>query len=275
MPLRTVPGLDLEYFLACVDSTGAERLDDPHGINGRLVPRIAEEIARQPYTDVFLMSHGWMGDVPAAIRQYDRWIAAMAANKQDIVLAKKLRPAFKPLLVGIHWPSLPYGDEGIATQGGTSFSTASMGNPGVGLTTAALIGAYADRIASTPKARHALETIFAAAAIDTAPPALSSEVSDAYRILNNEAGLGDGGPANAPGSDREPFDPDLIYQTVLEQESQLWLYRHVRRSGGMAGEINDRPSSIGVSRTGRDLALVVLRRYPLCKRTARLLPLDP
>ena len=61
MPIRTVPGFDLEYCLVCLDGTGAERLNDPDGINGRMIPRVTEVLAKEPYTDVFLMSHGWMG----------------------------------------------------------------------------------------------------------------------------------------------------------------------------------------------------------------------
>ena len=47
---------------------------------GREHGRILGELASEPYTDVFLISHGWMGDVPAAVGQYDRWIGAMAAS---------------------------------------------------------------------------------------------------------------------------------------------------------------------------------------------------
>jgi hypothetical protein len=216
MPIRIVPGFGLTYYLVCVDSTGAERLDDPDGVNGRMIPRITEVLAGEPYTDVFLMSHGWMGDVPAAIRQYDRWIGAMATCKDDLARASQVRPGFKPLLVGFHWPSLPYGDEEMAAGSGTSFSTPGVGGA-AGTDTALLIEAYADRIAGTPAARKALETIFAAAAIDTAPPELSRDVADAYRVLDREAGLGAGGPASGPGGDREPFDPDAAYQTALEE----------------------------------------------------------
>jgi hypothetical protein len=215
MPIKTVPGFGLTYYLVCVDGTGAERADDPDGINGRMIPRVADVLAKEPCTDVFLMSHGWMGDVPAAIRQYDRWIGAMALCKDDIERANKLRSGFRPLLVGFHWPSLPYGDEEISAGSGVSFST-----PGAGAAaapdTAALIDSYADRIANTPAAREALETIFAAAAADSAPPGLSPEVVEAYRALDRESGLGSGGPANAPGSDREQFDPEAAYQSALE-----------------------------------------------------------
>ena len=215
MPLMTVTGFGVRYYLVCVDGTGAERTDDPDGINGRLSPRVTDALAEEPYTDVFLMSHGWMGDVPAAIRQYDNWIGAMLTCTDDIERAKNVRPGFKPLLVGFHWPSLPYGDEEMGAGSGVSFST-----PGVGSAaapdTATLTDAYADRIANTPAARKALETIFAAAAADTAPLELSPEVVGAYLALDREAGLGAGGPASGPGSDREPFDPEAAYQNALE-----------------------------------------------------------
>ncbi len=215
MPVRAVPGSSLSYFLVCVDSSGDERHDDPDGIDGRMIPRVSAALAKHPYTDVFLISHGWMGDVPAAIRQYDLWIGAMANCRQDIERAGTVRPGFRPLLVGFHWPSLPYGDEELSAGTGVSFST-----PGADMATEpdtqALIEAYAERIADTPAARTALKTIFAAAAADTAPPELSQEVVDAYRVLDRESGLGSGGPENGPGGDREPFDPQVAYQSALE-----------------------------------------------------------
>ena len=167
------PEVGLEYYLVCVDGTGAERADDPDGLDGRLIPRVEEALAGKPYTDVFLMSHGWMGDVPAAVRQYDRWIGAMAACSDDLERARRVRPGFAPLLVGFHWPSLPFGDEELG--GGSDVSFAAPGAGAAALPdTAALVDAYADRIADTPAAREALETIFAAAAADTAPLELSA-----------------------------------------------------------------------------------------------------
>src|SRR4029077_17442005 len=103
MPLRKIPAIGLEYYLVCVDGAGWERADDPDGIDGRLIPRVEEELATEPYTDVFLMSHGWMGDVPAAVRQYDLGIGAMAACADDLERARRVRPGFRPLLVGLHW----------------------------------------------------------------------------------------------------------------------------------------------------------------------------
>src|SRR4029077_1150223 len=41
---------------------------------------------------------------------------------------------------------------------------------------------------------------------------------DAYRVLDREAGFGAGGPAEAPGSDREPFDPEAAYEDAVDEE---------------------------------------------------------
>ena len=40
-----------------------------------------ETVAREPITDVFLMSHGWKGDVPSAREQYGRWIHEFVPGK--------------------------------------------------------------------------------------------------------------------------------------------------------------------------------------------------
>src|SRR5689334_9417616 len=158
------------------------------------------------------MSHGWQGDVPAAVRQYDRWIGAFMSCSGDLGRARQVRPRFRPLFVGLHWPSLPFGDEELGGDGSVSFA-ASTALPDAD----ALVDAYAERIADTPAARDALKTIFATAATDTAPFALPPEVAEAYRVLDREAGLGSGGPADDPASDREPFEPESAYEDALDE----------------------------------------------------------
>ena len=159
------------------------------------------------------MSHGWKGDIPAAREQYNRWIQAMAGCEADRKQIRELRKDFKPLLVGFHWPSQPWGDEEIGVGAGTSF--AAPGGPGGGSLEDAIahyVELYADRIADTPAARAALTTIFSAAARGTPPGnRLPPDVAEAYRTLDRESGMGDGGPGAAPGDDREPFNPDAAY----------------------------------------------------------------
>src|SRR5260370_27191961 len=107
MALEHVPGSELSYYLIAFDSAGRERAEDS---GERLSQRVAEALAREPITDVFLMSHGWKGDVPAAREQYGRWITAMAQCRDDIARMRQVRPDFRPLLIGLHWTRLPWGD---------------------------------------------------------------------------------------------------------------------------------------------------------------------
>ena len=124
MPTRLTPRHSLPYFLLCIDKSGAERPEEDGSL---LSERILDAVrATDPkVTDVFVMSHGWKGDVDSAIEQYDRWIDVMGDCTEDRARAREVRPGFTPLLVGFHWPSLPFGEEGT---GGNAFDTA----PGAG-----------------------------------------------------------------------------------------------------------------------------------------------
>ena len=152
-----------------------------------------------------------MGDVPAAVRQYDRWIGAMAACEDDLERARRVRPGFRPLLSGFHWPSLPFGDEELGGGRGVVVR-ARRAPPG-----RAARHAGARRRLRRSHRRHAGGTRGARRRSSPRPPTtrapreLPPEVVDAYRVLDRESGLGAGGPAEAPGDDREPFDPEAAY----------------------------------------------------------------
>src|SRR3954452_21098998 len=109
MSIEHIPGTSLKYHLIAFDAEGRERT----GVDGELASRKAlDELANAPVTDVFLFSHGWQGDIPAARLQYNAWIGAMAGCTTDIERMQQARSgAFRPLLIGLHWPSLPWGDE--------------------------------------------------------------------------------------------------------------------------------------------------------------------
>lgn len=205
MTIETIPNTDTQYYLLAYDKNGQERQDDPDARNGGVLSeRVKEELKDQPVTDVFFISHGWKGDVPAAKDQYNRWIGAMLECEDDREKVRQVRPGFRPLLIGLHWPSLPWGDEELEVS---AMSFAPGEDP-----IAPLVEDAADKIADTEAAKQALRTIFAAALDDISPSTLPPEVVNAYKVLQQEAGLDGDGPAGAPGADAEAFDPEQFYQ---------------------------------------------------------------
>jgi len=206
MSIEPVPGTDLKYYLISYDKNGDERTDDPDGM---MSEKIVNALTSEAVTDLFIISHGWKGDVVAAKDQYGKWIGVMAKQQADIDRMRQKRPGFRALLVGFHWPSLPWGDEEL---GGSSFSPASMP------TIDEMVESYAERIADTADARQALRTILESAARNINPPKMPEEVSQAYRLLNEEADMGSEGEGAAPGDDREPFDPEFTFEAVRQEQ---------------------------------------------------------
>ncbi|MCU0635831.1 MAG: hypothetical protein MUE41_13230 [Gemmatimonadaceae bacterium] len=220
MPTRLTPRHQMPYFLLCVDKHGTERREEDGSL---LSARILETVrtASPRITDVFVMSHGWKGDVPAAIDQYDRWIDAMADCADDRARARAVRPGFTPLLIGFHWPSLPFGEDDM---GGNAFSATT---DGAGAD--AFVEQWADRIADTPAARAALRTIFDRALVDLEPDRLDAATVLAYDTLDREAGLAAGTAADAPGADRASFDAQQQYLDARDEEASF--------AGGLMGAL--------------------------------------
>jgi hypothetical protein len=135
----------------------------------------------------------------------------MAAQKADIQRMQQVRLGFQPLLIGLHWPSLPWGDEDLGDSA-VSFSPTEVAP------VEQLIERYAERIADTEASRQALRRIFQVAVKGTGNAHLPPEVREAYEVLNREASLGSEGVGAAPGSDRESFDPERIFEAAAEEE---------------------------------------------------------
>jgi hypothetical protein len=211
VPTQTSPS-GIKYHLIGFDASGNERTDDP---NGKMSENILASLRDEPVTDVFLLSHGWQGDMPSALRQYNKWIDAMGACTSDRAAIEKAHPGFHPLIIGVHWPSLAWGDEELS---GGNVSFGASGESPVD----DLVAKYAERLADTPAARAALRTVIEAALNEIAPDSLPPEVRKAYITLNSEAGLGTGDVDSDPGSDREPFNPDSVYEAELEGVSFGW-----------------------------------------------------
>lgn len=210
MTIETLPGTAFKYFLLAFTPDGTERLDDPDGIMSHL---IVEQLQQEPITDVFIFSHGWLSDVPAARYQYRRWIQSMANQAADLERMRQIDPGFLPCLIGIHWPSQPWGDDELAR------SAIALKYSGVEMTLKVdpLVDQYAGRIADTLAARQALQIVFNAAIDQISPEELPPEVGDAYRILDQESSLKSEGLGAAPSADREPFDPESTFLVAREE----------------------------------------------------------
>jgi hypothetical protein len=204
MSIEPIPGTELCYELICYDSNGNERVE-PDGLAS---DRVEKRVASGDVTDVFLFSHGWMGDIPAAKAQYNAWTAAMAGCESDIARMTEARGGrFAPIMIGLHWPSLPWGDERLAGPETASFAPQAGADVDP---VDALVDDYASKIADTPAARAALRTIIEWSMDHTLERELPPEIVAAYATLNAESGLGSEGEGGDPSSDREPFDPQAV-----------------------------------------------------------------
>src|SRR5262249_45388284 len=169
---------------------------------GRTSERLIEKTKTEAITDIFLFCHGWKGDLPAAKEQYEKWIKAFATSS-DRARAAGIFGEFRPMFIGLHWPSLPFGDEELR---GIAF-TAVAGT----LAPDALLQVYIDRLGDLPEIHAPLETIINEARHNAAPDELPAHVRQAYLALNDALGLGSGGVDAPPDADRADFDPDQAF----------------------------------------------------------------
>jgi hypothetical protein len=210
-----VPGREDRYHLVAFDAAGNER-PETTGPYSRV---LAALLAREAPTDVFVLSHGWMGDVPAARRQYGAWVAAMAGCPEDRAAAEARPGGFRPVVVGVHWPSRAWGDEDL---GSASFAVpiGYAGAPEAGQVdgVARLVDSSATALGDTPGVRDAVRAIVDSALDDPVPVTLPGPVREAYARLDAALGSGADGEGAPPGEDRAPFDPEAVYQACLMDE---------------------------------------------------------
>ncbi|SDD73045.1 CHAT domain-containing protein [Cupriavidus sp. YR651] len=204
MPIRQISGTDIDYFLILFDEAGKERPEaDGTLLSDAIRARLADRTA--PVTDVFVASHGWQGDVPAAIAQYDNWISAMASCGADLGDMADRRPGFNPMLIGLHWPSLPWGMETVPPEGAAVLS----------LDHEADIAMLASQLGDGPEARAAIDRILSYADVANTPT-LTPAIEDDFATLFSVSGLRTGSSGGRPGADQDGFDPQAI---VTQSES--------------------------------------------------------
>ena len=244
MPFQTIPSTDIRYALINFDERGRERTDDSEG--GTFSRALLEHAAQLQPSHVFLFSHGWKGDVPSAIDQYNRWIGAMMALGAD---REALGAGFKPLFIGLHWPSQPWGEEALGSA--VSFATDA----------AAVIGpvleAAVRHFGGGPAVRAPLTTIFDAFQQNPAARVLPEDVLAAYQQLGTAIGFSAGAEADAaPDEEGVPLDPQAAVRAeriasagesfglassfrngILAglRQASFWMMKHRARTVGEQG----------------------------------------
>ena len=215
MGLEQMDGSNGRYHLVSFDAAGKERPE----ATGPYSRELAATLARETPTDVFLLSHGWKGDVPAARRQYGAWLAAMAGCPGDQAEAESRPGGFRPVVVGIHWPSLPWGNEDL---GAASYAVpddeASASAEGMDRSPVPLVDTWTTALGDRAGTREAVRTLVDAALEDPVPATLPVEVRRAYDRLDALLGSGAQGEGAAPGDDRAPFEPERVYQACLVED---------------------------------------------------------
>src|SRR3984885_4639702 len=164
-------GPNTRYGLIAYDANGVERLE----ADGMFTRKLIAEVEGGAVTDIFFFCHGWKGDLPAAVEQYDQWIGAFVESP-DHQKAKIAYPDFKPLLIGLHWPSQPWGDEEAGSAGSFAVSGPPMPND--------LLARYINRLGGRPEIVEPLQTIINEARLNVSPQALPNQIRQAYLDLN-------------------------------------------------------------------------------------------
>jgi hypothetical protein len=250
MPIRKIAGTQLDYYLITFDENGHEQPDGGNDVLSAAVIDRLKDKQNAPVTDVFVMAHGWMADVTRAETQFDRWAAAMLSVKGDIRKLTERKQGFTPLIIGLHWPSLPWGAEHVPAN-----RPAGSEASGDDSADRAEIASAASALANTTTATEAVGKIFAFAK-GARSTVLSPDVVDAYATLFHETQLRVGSLRGRPGSDQETFDANMIIEQAQGDAPPDGPAQRVL--GGA-----------GVGQTFKDLILAPLRQLSFWKMKDR------
>jgi hypothetical protein len=204
MGFETIPETDIQYGLISFDADGKERSEQ----TGLMSKALVKKATTESITNVFFFCHGWQGDFLGAKDQYNKWLKALM-NSGDRQKASQRFPKFQPLLIGLHWPSKPWGDEELRG--------AAFGAPGGAVGPDALLRIYLERLGDRPEVRQPLKIIFNEARRNASPDELPPHVRKAYLELNDALGLKSEGVDAAPDADRQGFDPQDSFEAANEQ----------------------------------------------------------
>lgn len=207
MGFERLPASDTYYGLISYDTDGRERPE----ATGLMSQRVLQKAIEDGVTDVFFFCHGWKGDQQSARDQYEKWITAFA-DSEDRQHVDSHFPGFKPMYIGLHWPSLPFGDEDLRASAFAAQGVASIDS---------LLNGYVKKLGDRPEIREPLAVILDEARRNASPDELPEHIRQAYVSLNSALGLGSDGVDAPPDADRDEFDPQESYEASNEEGSSF------------------------------------------------------
>ncbi|GES11886.1 hypothetical protein Amac_054830 [Acrocarpospora macrocephala] len=166
-------------------------LRDEHGLLGNVIAALQR--TTKPITDVFILSHGWLNDHAQAQALYGDWIRAMAdyAHVRQAEIQAR-RPGFRPLLLGVHWPSAPWE------------------NPRTLVSLDQKVAFFTDLIGDRSAADD-LGPLLEDAQANPDPDTLSAQNEDRLHRIDEKSGLRKDQVGALPGDDRGDFDAGRIF----------------------------------------------------------------
>jgi hypothetical protein len=219
MPFETIPGTNHGYALIAFQKNGLERDNDRTPAGDLFSARLLESLKVDPPTDVFFFSHGWQGDMDAARDQYNRWIGAMLSLEAD---RHAMGGSFRPTWIGLHWPSLPFGNEEIGPPSfafDPSVDDDSEESPREQEPAAPspeeLVNLYIERLDVAESGRPLIQSIVDAHRRNASATDLPADVAASYRKLAELIGRNQVvGPTGPPEADGVAFDPTEAFDAA-------------------------------------------------------------
>lgn len=213
---RQLDKSDIGYYLISFDKNGDERTDVEISAVSEVEALLSDRT--KPVTDVFVLSHGWKGDVPAAKEQNDAWIGQMGQMSADRKAIRDVSPGFNPLIIGLHWPSMPWGDEKLEQESGAKLLS---GDEKV-VSKEAVAKAFSETLGENENELELLRNVLNKISKQSDSPQLDPSVAQALQDLR--AGLGLSSDTDIPGDSMrktEAWDPGAIYASAYKKEQKL------------------------------------------------------
>ena len=234
LELDEIAGLDVTDFTAPFETfTGADGKAFPWYLlrfhkNGELcspqaLSALLQDLAGGAFTDVFLFSHGWNNDWPAAEARYRTFIENMVRLRRDFP-SPHGRP-LRALLIGVIWPS-------------TSWMLPWEKGPRIAASAGPVLGAATD-LPSHLSPGAELGTLLGASSLDGGQARRLAELLAEDRP-DEDRSSPDRSPADRSPEDRSPEDLLSAWRAVAAQEA-AWAGGGERlfEEGGFVDEGDD------------------------------------